>query len=79
MSRAYATNHGETVHRHARRGAISPTYRTWDCMIGRCTRPSHGAYHKYGARGVSVCENWRKSFAAFLGGHGRAASRENAG
>ena len=64
--RAYAANHGEVVHSHCRRGRLTPTYRTWDSMIGRCARPSHGAFHKYGAKGVRVCARWRESFVAFL-------------
>lgn len=64
--RAYANNAGEVVHSHCRRGAVSPTYRTWDSMIGRCTRPTHGAYHKYGAKGVRICDEWRRSFLSFL-------------
>lgn len=57
---------GVVVHNHARRGQMSPTYHSWNAMIGRCTRPSHAAYHKYGAQGVTVCERWKKSFISFL-------------
>ena len=40
-------------------------YRVWDGMVGRCHRPSHGSYHSYGAKGISVCEEWRNSFEVF--------------
>lgn len=43
-----------------------PAYSTWMSMIGRCHRPTHSAYHKYGGRGVAVCNRWRESFESFL-------------
>jgi hypothetical protein len=35
-------------------------------MIGRCHRPNHRKYHAYGAKGISVCDQWRRSFDNFL-------------
>lgn len=35
-------------------------------MIGRCTRPTHHAFSRYGGRGISVCERWRADFWAFV-------------
>jgi hypothetical protein len=43
----------------------SPTYRSWESMWGRCTRPNDPVYDKYGGRGISVCERWSK-FEEFL-------------
>jgi len=31
-------------------------------MLGRCYNPNNAKYHVYGARGVTVCEEWRYSF-----------------
>ena len=33
-------------------------YNTWYNMTQRCTNPNHKAYKDYGARGITVCEEW---------------------
>jgi hypothetical protein len=40
-------------------------YWIWSTMIQRCENPSSQGYRIYGARGITVCERWRHSFAAF--------------
>lgn len=40
-------------------------YTMWKDMIYRCEEPSCGSYKNYGARGISVCEDW-KDFSTFL-------------
>ena len=40
-------------------------YRAWDSMKARCYRPTTDPYKKYGAKGITVCEEWRNSFIAF--------------
>jgi hypothetical protein len=34
-------------------------------MIERCEDPTNPAFAGYGGRGISVCQRWRSSFAAF--------------
>lgn len=36
----------------------SKIYRRWVGIIGRCESPSAGNYIDYGARGISVCDEW---------------------
>lgn len=40
-------------------------FRTYNDMIGRCTRPSLKNYPSYGGRGITVCEEWLDNFVAF--------------
>lgn len=42
------------------------TFRAWSNMKNRTQNPNHPAYHRYGGRGVGVCERWLKSFSFFL-------------
>lgn len=48
---------------HGRTG--SPEYKSWLAMRGRCHSPKHPIYHKYGERGITVCDRWYDSFEAF--------------
>ena len=56
-------------HGHSTNG-VSPTYRSWAGMLGRCRNKSNKVY---GGRGVSVCDRWR-SFESFLGDMGECPS-----
>jgi hypothetical protein len=55
------STHGHTTHT-----SHSPEYASWNSMRQRCHNPKAMAYAYYGARGITVCEQWRESFATFL-------------
>ena len=66
-------NCGEGIHAKGRKhgatqlhGPPTPTYRSWNSMKQRCSNPNAFAYHRYGGRGITVCDRWRDSFPAFL-------------
>lgn len=43
----------------------TPENGIWRAMLARCRNPNSTAYHKYGARGIAVCERWHR-FENFL-------------
>lgn len=49
----------------------TPEYKIWRAMIKRCDDPTDPHYRQYGQRGITVCEQWRRSFAQFLADVGR--------
>lgn len=54
-----------TKHGHARDGATTRVYRTWQGMLARCSNPNEVKWERYGGRGIVVCARWRE-FANFL-------------
>lgn len=55
----------------------SSEYRTWVSMIQRCLNVRAQNYRLYGARGITVCQSWRESFAAFFADMGSRPSSEH--
>ncbi len=51
--------------RKRRRSKPPEGYMLWQAMKTRCESANHPSFHRYGARGITVCERWRSSFAAF--------------
>jgi hypothetical protein len=43
-----------------------PLYTVWQSMKRRCDSPKNRAYHRYGGRGITVCERWLHDFHAFV-------------
>ena len=41
-------------------------YGLWQQMIGRCHSKRNNIYYKYGAKGITVCDEWRENFESFL-------------
>lgn len=48
----------------------SAAYRSWQAMNRRCTDIYYHAYHRYGGRGITVCDRW-KVFLNFLADMGQ--------
>ena len=40
-------------------------YKTWACMIQRCTNTNISSYRNYGGRGITVCQEWLDNFENF--------------
>jgi hypothetical protein len=60
---------------HGMRG--TRTYRAWSRMKNRCNNPKATQYPWYGARGIKVCEQWNRSFLAFLADMGEAPTEKH--
>lgn len=61
MSRyAYGNTYGET---HGQSKTL--LYKIWSNMKSRCYNKSATRYERYGGRGITVCDEWRKDFMAF--------------
>ncbi|HUT18597.1 MAG TPA: AP2 domain-containing protein, partial [Anaerolineae bacterium] len=43
----------------------TPEYTAWRSMKLRCYNPDRPGFHRYGGRGIKVCQRWLDSFAAF--------------
>lgn len=52
-------------HGHSNGRIKSRTYKSWEAMMQRCTNQNASDYHRYGGRGIQICEQWG-SFENFL-------------
>lgn len=52
----------------ARKHGLSqtPLYAVWFAMLERCRNPLHEEYHRYGAKGVEVCDEWKDNPKPFI-------------
>jgi hypothetical protein len=62
LQRERVTKHG---HSSLDPKKVSATYRTWLGMVQRCTNPNARGFRRYGGRGISLCDRWRR-FELFL-------------
>lgn len=48
---------------------MHPLYNIWHGMLKRCYNTASSGYHKYGARGITVCDRWHsiENFIADMG------------
>lgn len=68
MNQRYCSRYcGDHASKNFRHGKIyTSEYTSWAEMKRRCHQPKDKAFRLYGARGISVCDRWRNSFADFF-------------
>ena len=49
--------------KHGRYG--TPEHNSWSGIRDRCCNPKNKDFHKYGGRGIKMCQRWRESFESF--------------
>ena len=62
MARARDSN-GKFIPIHS--GKHTKLYKVWCSMKERCSNPHNKSYRNYGAKGISVCEEWGNDFSNF--------------
>ena len=78
VSKSYALRRGVTTHCGCMKNkhisdannknlGNTPSLRyAWTNMKTRCNNPRYPLYHRYGGRGIRVCDAWQNSFEEFL-------------
>lgn len=51
-------------------------FKSYQAMVYRCTNPKSNRYYMYGAKGITVCSKWLKSFNNFIKDMGIKPSKE---
>ena len=54
------------THGLSRKGHKHPAYGVWECIKARCYKPENDNYKFYGARGVTMCDEWKDDAGAFV-------------
>lgn len=68
------TNSGQFKKTHGL--SFTSEHDAWGHMKQRCYNKSSLAYKWYGARGIKVCERWKKSFSDFIKDMGMKPSKD---
>lgn len=55
----------------------TPEYASYKAMMSRCYRVKDASYPYYGGKGITVCDEWRDNFSAFLRDMGPRPSPEH--
>lgn len=63
----------KATHGEARPGRTTAEYKIWRGILARCYMPSASGFHRYGGRGIKVCDRWH-DYANFLADMGRKPS-----
>lgn len=70
---------GVRPHNYSHGMSRTAAYKRWQEMRNRCNNPNADAYHKYGGRGIKVCDRWqgRDGFIRFVEDMGAAPTSDH--
>jgi hypothetical protein len=71
--KAIATKKSKTT--HGKRS--TEEYSIWAGIKNRCLNNNEAAYKRYGARGITICDEWKNDFMAFYDDMGKRPSKEH--
>ena len=57
--------------------SFTPEYKVWNNLKTRCNNPKAVNYHRYGGRGINICEEWLNSFEKFILDVGKRPSNKH--
>lgn len=66
MGRETSGVRGKANHFYRHGMSSDPLYNLCTQMIARCHNPNHPSYYRYGARGITVCDEWRFDRVKFI-------------
>lgn len=55
----------------------TPEHKAWLKIKGRCLNPNDNCYKRYGARGITICEEWVDDFMSFYNYIGDRPSKDH--
>lgn len=61
IDRAKEVRHGDAI----KGSEYNNLYKVWGTMKRRCSTDKEDSYRNYGARGISVCDEWMNDYAKF--------------
>ena len=47
------------------RNSKNKIYRKWSDIKQRCLNSKHKRYHRYGGRGITICDEWKYNYKSF--------------
>ena len=56
---------GDRTRKYNKEQTSSFLYSTWQGMKQRCIDPNSSHYHRYGGRGITICEEWLNDYSKF--------------
>jgi hypothetical protein len=62
---------------HGESSKPTSEYRSWLAMKGRCCKPQSASYFRYGAVGITICDEWIDSYETFLSDMGRKPTSQH--